>query len=147
MLASAVVYYFLNILPSLVFKIPGLLLRRALPSIPSLAWWNGGSDADVAMGQGLTLLPVRTLATPLCALIGQGCALSLLTTAPHGTTGGTDRMAQPFWRWYSTLAAPEVDVGEVARSLAREAKGAKDIFESISQLSSGQLIGKLEYLR
>jgi len=119
-------YGLLNVIPPLLFQIPGHLLRVVLPS------FRGSSTSDMAIGQGLALLPLRTLATPACVLTGQLCTLSFV----NQTSG---------WSW--TRREPEVDVGVVARSLVKEAKGAKDIFQSIALLSDGGLMDRLEYVR
>ena len=92
----------------------------------------------------MALLPIRTLATPLCALTGQVCALSLATKR-----NGPSQVqpAKPFWMWTWSSTADAVNVGEVARSLAKEATGAKDIFESVAKLSDGGIMDRLEYVR
>ena len=140
---SGLIYASLNVLPTLLFKVAGVLIRSVLPSWPTrAAWWTPSSDTDTALGQGLALLPLRTLATPACLLSGQMCALSLFTMT--GNDGTLVHTARPFWSWSWTA---EVDVGEVARSLTKEAKGARDIFESIAMLSEGGMMDRLEYVR
>lgn len=142
--ASGAVYFLLNVLPPLLFRIPGHILRSILPSLP--AWYTPSADGDTAFGQGLALLPLRSLATPACTVLGQMCSLSLLSNV--GPEGKAIRTARPFWTWqWKSWQRDQVNIGGVARSLAKEAKGAKDIFESIAQLSDGGMMDRLEYVR
>ena len=132
---SAAVYALFNVIPPLLFRLPGFLFRSLLPD------WTGSQDvSDMALGQAFALAPLKTFATPVCALAGQLCALSYLSKEWNGTL----EPATPFWQWGRNT---EIDAGAVARSLAKEAKGAKDIFESIALLSSGGLMDRLEYVR
>ena len=142
---STTLHLLLDTIPPLVFRIPGQLLRSALPSLPSFAWSRFTGSDDTAIGQGLALLPLRSLATPLCALTGQVCSLSLMTRMANDDGRRRTSEAEPFWRWRWSFV-PELDVGQVARSLAKEAKGAKGIFDSVSKLSDGGLMG-LDYVR
>ena len=119
-------YGLINVIPPLLFRVPGHILRLILPSFGSI------SGSDVAIGQRMALIPLRTLATPACALTGQLCGLSFISKSSS---------------WNLRRRAPEVDVGEVARSLVKEAKGAKDIFESIALLSGGGMMERLEYVK
>jgi hypothetical protein len=74
------------------------------------------------------------------------CSLSLLSNV--GPEGKAIRTARPFWTWqWKSWQRDQVNIGGVARSLAKEAKGAKDIFESIAQLSDGGMMDRLEYVR
>lgn len=54
------------------------------------------------------------------------------------------RVAQPFWK---ARGDGPVDIAGVARNLTKDVKGAKDIFESISLLSEGGMMDRLEYVR
>ena len=143
---STTLHLLLDTVPPLIFRVPGHLLRLVMPSLPSFAWSRFTGNDDTAIGQGLALLPLRSLATPLCALTGQVCSLSLMTRMTSADDGRQRvNEAEPFWKWRWTFT-PEVDVGQVARSLAKEAKGAKGIFDSVSKLSDGRLMG-LDYVR
>ncbi|ORX35154.1 hypothetical protein BD324DRAFT_652866 [Kockovaella imperatae] len=146
LLISLTTHLLLDSLPPLLFRIPGHLLRLVLPSLPSFAWWTA-PDTDTAVGQGVALLPLRLLATPVCTFTGQACLLSL--ASKRESQAGETRMikARPFWEWQLTSARNAVDVGNVARNLAKEASGAKSIFESVARLSEGGLMDRLEHVR
>ncbi|BEI90611.1 uncharacterized protein CcaverHIS019_0306810 [Cutaneotrichosporon cavernicola] len=86
----------------------------------------------------IAMLPlVRELATPTCFLAGVGCELSLLAS-PNMT-------ARPFWQMAS--GGSTVDVAAVSRGLSREARQAKDIFESLTALGDGRMTAGLGHLR
>lgn len=151
---STLSYLLRQYLPKLLFKLPGYILHLllgpiSLPSFSSLS----GLDKDIALGQSISLLPLRTLATPTCALTGLLCPLSLASASIQQQNGtqmtGREIGARPFWKWSWSLKSPKdgVDISTVARSLALEVRGAKDIFESISLLSEGGLVGRLEYVK
>lgn len=92
---------------------------------------------DTSLTTAIAMLPVRTLATPACLLANIGCPLSLLA-APNMT-------ARPFWHIVSGGA--EVDVAAVSRELSREARQAKDIFESLTALGDGRMTAGLGHVR
>ena len=141
---SAAVLYLPPRIPSFLFKVLGYMLHSVSSSwLDSLSFWPSLTygDRDIALAQGLALLPLRSLATPACALIGLACNLSLLSQTD--TEGKYVRMAQPIWK----SSTQTVDVGAVARNLTKDVKGAKDIFESIALLSEGGMMDRLEYVR
>ncbi|WWD22629.1 hypothetical protein CI109_107122 [Kwoniella shandongensis] len=142
---SAAVYFLLPLLPSLIFKILGKSLRFLSNDFISRTFNNLPGDGDITIGTEFLLLPVRTLATPACALAGVGCQLSLLSSGLVGN--GTTVKARPFWRWASEKKGDEVDVGQVARALTKEVRGARDIFDSVRMLGEGGLANGLEYVR
>ena len=135
LLALSTTFYALwTYLPPLLFSAPGYVIRHLLSS---------SSLSDIDIGQKAVIYPLRTLATPLCALTGQACTLSLLSTF---SPNATEARARPFWKW-GGAGTPNINMGEVARSLTKEVKGAKDIFESLELLSNGEMWNRLEHLR
>jgi hypothetical protein len=118
----------LAFLVSLAFYLAQAWLRRALGAMFS---------PDSSLPGAVALLPVRALATPACLLTGVGCNLSLLA-APNMT-------ARPFWQMVS--GGGEVDVAAVSRGLTREARQAKDIFESLTALGDGRMTAGLGHVR
>lgn len=128
LLLSGAVYYLPSAISSLVYQSAGKLIRPLLRS----------ATPDLTIGQDTLLLPLRSLSTPVCALTGQLCGLSLL--------GGADA-AKPFWSWKLRTQKDEVDVGRVAREMAREVQGAKDIFDSLAILTGGGMMDRSEHVR
>ncbi|KAK8844817.1 hypothetical protein IAR55_006667 [Kwoniella newhampshirensis] len=144
-LFSAATYFLLPLLPPLIFRILGRSLRFLSNDFVSRMFTSLPGDGEITLGTEFFLLPVRTLATPACALAGLGCQLSLLSGGFVGD--GTVENARPFWRWTSEKKGDEVDVGQVARALTKEVRGARDIFDSVRMLGDGGLANGLEYVR
>ncbi|CAK9780055.1 hypothetical protein CC85DRAFT_300540 [Cutaneotrichosporon oleaginosum] len=133
MILTPVLWHILNIaimvcLVALAFFLAQAWLRRALAAMFS---------PDSSLPGAVALLPFRALATPACFITGIGCDLSLLT-APNMT-------ARPFWQMASGGA--EVDIAAVSRGLSREARQAKDIFESLTALGDGRMTAGLGHVR
>lgn len=96
------------------------------------------SSVATSITTNATLIPLRVLATPACLLTNSMCSLSLL--ASNGT-------AQPIWKLFGGLPRNEVDVAAVSRELSREARHAKDIFESLTALGDGRMTAGIGHLR
>ncbi|BEJ13617.1 hypothetical protein CspHIS471_0307910 [Cutaneotrichosporon sp. HIS471] len=131
---TPVLWHLLNvaILVCLVFL--GFYLVQAWLRRTLAAMFSSTSSVPNVMA----LLPfVRELATPTCFLAGVGCDLSLLAS-PNMT-------ARPFWQMAS--GGSKVDVAAVSRGLSREARQAKDIFESLTALGDGRMTAGLGHLR
>lgn len=94
----------------------------------------GGSVASNA-----ALIPLRAIATPACLLTNSMCGLSLFSTK--------NTSAQPVWKLFSGITRSEVDVAAVSRELSREARNAKDIFESLTALGDGRMTAGLGHVR
>ncbi|ORY23274.1 hypothetical protein BCR39DRAFT_549646 [Naematelia encephala] len=139
LLASGLIYLSINHLPSILFRFLGQFASTLLPSRLGLLSWAPSRDTQVSMGQALSLLPLRAASTPLCALTGIGCQLSLFSTFVNGTYTKT---ARP---WWASRRKTE-DLALVARTLTQEARGARDIFDSITLVSQGETLGRLDYL-
>jgi hypothetical protein len=131
LLISGIIYYITHHLPTHLYN----LIFRIIPFARS-------------SGNIINYLeyPARITATPLCALTGILCEVSLISQ------NGTSSIGGGFWKWkwkwnWSRGTGDQVDVGGVARSLTKEVMGAKDIFESIAMLSEGGMTDRLEYVR
>ncbi|KAK4686550.1 hypothetical protein P7C73_g3569, partial [Tremellales sp. Uapishka_1] len=120
-------------------RIPGFLFSLASGLVRFLTS-NWISSLSSLRADGLAELPLRALATPSCALFNILCSLSLVASGNH--------TAVPIWKWKSMQPDKKaVNVAQVARGLTTEARGAKDIFESITHLGEGRLIGGLHHVR
>lgn len=133
MVLTPILWHIINIailafIVALFFYLAQAWLRRSIGAMFSP---NSSLPATVAM------LPFRALATPACLLANIGCPLSLLA-APNMT-------ARPFWQMVNGGA--EVDVAAVSRELSREARQAKDIFESLTALGDGRMTAGLGHVR
>lgn len=130
---TPILWHLLNItilafIVCLVFYLAQAWLRRAIGAMFA---------HDASLPAAVAMLPVRALATPACFLANIGCPLSLLT-APNMT-------GRPFWQMVSGGA--DVDVAAVSRELSREARQAKDIFESLTALGDGRMTAGLGHVR
>ena len=144
LLVSIALPLLLSRIPSWILRGLGYLLHRlTFNRLEALSWWPSAltPDSDIALAQGIALLPIRSLATPLCALTGLTCQLSFLSHTD--TTGSCTRAARPFWR----SEGRGLNIAGAARNLTKDVKGAKDIFESIAMLSDGRMMDRLEYVR
>lgn len=95
-----------------------LYIRHALSGVPEAV--------GAAVG-----MPLRLAATPACLLAGLGCELSLV---------GRE------WQWRG-VGGEKVDVAAVSRGLSKEARHAKDIFESLTALGDGRMTHGLGHVR
>ena len=127
--SSYILYRLNNLIPPALYYLPGRTLRLLTPR-----WLISPSTSDIALGRSVAYSPLKLLATPACALTGQLCTVSYLNATLAG-------------QWWKGRREPEVNVAEVARRMAKEAQGARDIFESIATLSEGGMMGRLEYVR
>ncbi|WWC67376.1 uncharacterized protein I206_101284 [Kwoniella pini CBS 10737] len=141
-IASLASYFILPLVPSIILKLLGKAFRSVSSNFIARAF-NYAQDSDISLGKEVVLLPAKTLATPACLLTGLFCHTSLLS---QHDDNGTVIPAKPFW---STTSANEddLDVGQYARVLTKEARGARDIFESVRTLNQGGVAGGLEYVR
>ena len=140
LLIGLAISFLLPHLPYILSRGIAYIIRRSLPSSLLQYSWNSlGVTPDVALARGMALLPLRSLATPACALTGYACHLSLLSR--KDAKGEYISLAGPMWR------SPDVDVAGVARNLTKDVKGARDIFESIAMLSDGAMMDRLGYVR
>jgi hypothetical protein len=127
--ASYILYRLNNLIPPALYYLPGRTVRLLTPR-----WLISPSTSDIALGRSIAYSPLKLLATPACALTGQLCTISYFNATLAG-------------QWWQGKREPEVNVAEVARRMAKEAQGARDIFESIATLSEGGMMGRLEYVR
>ncbi|WWC57521.1 uncharacterized protein I303_100053 [Kwoniella dejecticola CBS 10117] len=141
-LGSLTAYFLLPLIPSLVLRLLGKALRSISGSLV-LRTLSYARESDVMLGKEVLLLPAKTLATPACLLTGLFCQTSLLA---HNGDNGTIIPAKPFWARSNDLE-DDLDVGQYARVLTKEARGARDIFESVRTLNQGGVAGGLEYVR
>lgn len=95
-----------------------LYIRHALSGLPE--------TLSTAVG-----LPLKLAATPACLLTGLACELSLVGKG---------------WEWRG-LNREKVDVAAVSRGLSKEARHAKDIFESLTALGDGRMTQGLGHVR
>lgn len=102
-----------------------LYIRHALSGLPE--------PLSTAVG-----LPFKLAATPACLLTGIACELSLVGKGWgwRGLGGGK-----------KVDVAREVDVAAVSRGLSKEARHAKDIFESLTVLGDGRMTQGLGHVR
>lgn len=77
-------------------------------------------------------LPIKLAATPACLLTGLACELSLVGKG---------------WEWQGLGGGEKVDVAAVSRGLSKEARHAKDIFESLTALGDGRMTQGLGHVR
>ncbi|RXK38396.1 hypothetical protein M231_04305 [Tremella mesenterica] len=118
------------------------LLRSFVTSI-GLGWLLPSTETQYLTDVSL---PLRAVATSSCSLLGVMCSLSAWSTKQGNVTS----VAQPWWRLRTAEIEEEqtrLDVATVARSLAEEARGARDIFDSVRLLGDGGLVRGLEYLK
>ncbi|OCF34558.1 hypothetical protein I316_03599 [Kwoniella heveanensis BCC8398] len=145
-LGSAAAYFLLPILPSILLKLLGKVARYLSGNFITRVL-HLYDDSDIALGSDVLILPARTLATPACLLTGLFCQTSLLSHQLNGTT----IPARPLWKAiggrHPEEAGDPLDVGQVARALTKEVRGARDIFDSVRMLGQGSVVGGLEYLR
>ncbi|WVQ94388.1 hypothetical protein IAU59_001467 [Kwoniella sp. CBS 9459] len=144
-LGSAAVYFLLPLLPSFLLKVLGKAVRYLSGNFVARLF-NLYDDSDIALGSDVLLLPARTLATPACLLTGLFCQTSLLSHQLNGTTVP----ARSLWSGIGRIKAEDgdpLDVGQVARALTKEVRGARDIFDSVRMLGQGSVVGGLEYVR
>ncbi|OCF60224.1 hypothetical protein L486_02904 [Kwoniella mangroviensis CBS 10435] len=144
-IGSLAAYFILPLLPSIILKLLGRAIRYLSSDFISRTF-GFGQDSDIILGKELLLLPAKTLATPACLLTGLLCQTSLLSHHLNGTNSP----ARPFWAsWGSGEEQDEdpVDIGQYARALAQEARGARDIFDSVRMLGQGGVAGGLNYVK
>ncbi|WVR03043.1 hypothetical protein IAU60_000032 [Kwoniella sp. DSM 27419] len=141
-LGAAFAYLILPLLPSIVLRMLGRLLRFMSKDL-FVRLIGSQTDLDFALGEGLVQLPARTLATPACLLTGLFCQASLLTRRGED---GKAILAKPIWAGAVEPDDP-MDVALVARALTKEVRGARDIFDSVRMLGQGGIAGGLEYVR
>ncbi|WRT63146.1 uncharacterized protein IL334_000049 [Kwoniella shivajii] len=141
-IASFSAYFLLPLLPSIILKLLGKSIRYLSNDFLSRAF-GFAQDSDIMLGKEVFLLPAKTLATPACLLAGLFCETSLLAQIGED---GTRAAARPFW---ASVRSDEddVDVAQYARALTKEARGARDIFDSVRTLGHGGVAGGLEYVR
>ncbi|WWC97640.1 hypothetical protein V866_004524 [Kwoniella sp. B9012] len=144
-IGSLAAYFVLPLLPSIILKLLGKAIRHLSNDFISRSL-GFAQDSDITLGKELLLLPAKTLATPTCLLTGLFCQTSLLSHHLNGT----NIPARPFWAsWQSDEEQDEdpVDIGQYARALAQEARGARDIFDSVRMLGQGGVVGGLNYVK
>ncbi|WWC90279.1 uncharacterized protein L201_005212 [Kwoniella dendrophila CBS 6074] len=146
-IGSLFAYFILPLIPSLVLKLIGRLIKYISSDFISR---NFGftQNTDLGLGKEVFLLPAKTLATPACLLTGLFCHNSLLSR--NDINGTTIIPAKPFWqnfKYDQEVEKDDVDIGEYARALTKEARGARDIFDSVRMLGQGGVAGGLEYVR
>ncbi|WVW81195.1 hypothetical protein I302_103186 [Kwoniella bestiolae CBS 10118] len=140
-------YFILPLIPSIILKLLGKAVRYISSDFLSRSLgFSISQDSDISLGKEVLLLPAKTLATPACLLTGLFCQTSLRSHHINGTTVP----ARPFWSSFRANDEEEedpVDVGQYARALAQEARGARDIFDSVRMLGQGGVAGGLNYVK
>ncbi|WVF66775.1 hypothetical protein IAT40_001517 [Kwoniella sp. CBS 6097] len=145
LLGSAAAYFLLPLLPSVLLKVLGKSVRYMSGNFVTRLL-DIYDDSDIALGSDILVLPARTLATPACLLTGLFCQTSLLSHQLNGTS----IPARPLWKAIGRGTNDDsdpLDVGQVARVLTKEVRGARDIFDSVRMLGQGSVVGGLEYVR
>lgn len=122
-LLGPVVWHILNTLIILLF-VAGLGWMAVLYIRHALS----GASQTLSSAVGL---PVRLVATPACIFAGIACEFSLVDKG---------------WEWRG-LSREKVDVAAVSRGLSKEARHAKDIFESLTALGDGRMTQGLGHVR